>query len=78
MSVSPDQREAVVTYVQAQAPVNAKPQLLRLLGLNSEWDYEDEATGIAYGGDELMARGLRLAVPWGDYTSQQFHLVAKQ
>ena len=75
MSVSEDRCEAVVTHVTAQAPVNGRGGLLRLRGLNAQWDYRDEDSGAVYGGDELMEHGLPLKKPWGDYMGQQFHLV---
>lgn len=76
MSVSEDGREAVVTHVFTLAQPNAKPALLRLVGLNPSLDYRDEATGRVYGGDELMHHGIRIEVPWNDYRAQQFHLIA--
>ena len=76
MSVSKDKREAVVTHVYAQAIPNMKDKLLRLTGLDPAMTYRDDMTGKTYGGDELMYYGIRLKKPWGDYMSQQWHLVA--
>ena len=76
MHVSGDKREAVVTHVYAQAIPNMKDKLLRLTGLDPQLTYRDEETGKTYGGDELMYYGIRLRKPWGDYMSQQWHLVA--
>ncbi|MBQ7485941.1 MAG: alpha-galactosidase, partial [Clostridia bacterium] len=76
MMVSRDQREALVTHVYAQAFPNQKSRLLRLNGLNPELDYLDEASGIVYGGDELMQHGIPLKTAWNDYMAQQFHLTA--
>ena len=76
MSVSDDKREAIVTHVYAQAVPNMKDQLMRLTGLDESLTYRDVDTGITYGGDELMYYGIALKKPWGDYMSQQFHLVA--
>ena len=39
-------------------------------------DYVDVETGEVYGGDELMLHGIIVKKPWGDYSSQQFHLKA--
>ena len=75
MTVSADKREAVVTHVYAQAVPNMKDQLMRLTGLDETLTYRDTDTGITYGGDELMYYGIALKKPWGDYMSQQFHLV---
>ena len=77
MSVSEDRREAVVTHVYGQAVPNTKDGLLRLTGLDPDLTYRDAQTGKTYGGDELMYYGLRLKAPWGDYMSQQWHLVAE-
>ena len=76
MTVSEDKREAVVTHVYAQAVPNMKNQLMRLSGLDASLTYRDADTGVVYGGDELMYYGIELQKPWGDYMSQQFHLVA--
>jgi alpha-galactosidase len=76
MHVSADKREAVVTHVCAQAVPNMKDKLLRLAGLDPDLTYRDEDTGMTYGGDELMYYGIALKKPWGDYMSQQFHLIA--
>ncbi|MBQ7887525.1 MAG: alpha-galactosidase, partial [Clostridia bacterium] len=76
MSVTKDKREAVVTHVYAQAIPNMKDKLLRLTGLDPTLTYRDDVTGKTYGGDELMYYGIILKKPWGDYMSQQWHLVA--
>ena len=76
MSVSEDKNEAVATYVYAQSVPNMKEKLLRLKGLDPKKTYRDADTGRIYGGDELMYYGVKLAKPWGDYMSQQFHFVA--
>ena len=74
MSVSEDQSEAVVTHVFAQAVPDVSKTLLRLRGLNPQWDYRDEDTGRVYGGDELMEHGIVIDRPWGDYKGEQFRL----
>ncbi|MBQ7785005.1 MAG: alpha-galactosidase [Clostridia bacterium] len=76
MSVSDDKREAIVTHVYAQAVPNMKQQLMRLTGLDPALIYRDTDTGLTYGGDELMYYGIALRKSWGDYMSEQFHLVA--
>ena len=78
MSVSPDRREAVVTHVFAQAFPNQKDTLLPLRGLDPDANYRDEDSGVVYGGDELMYRGIPLRRTWGDYMAQQFHLIAEE
>ena len=76
MSVTEDKRQAVVTHVYAQAIPNMKDKLLRLTGLDPALTYRNTQTGKTYGGDELMYYGIILKKPWGDYMSQQWHLVA--
>ena len=76
MSVSEDKREAMVTHVHTLGQPNPKDVLLRLRGLDPDLDYVDVKTGEVYGGDELMLHGIIVKKPWGDYSSQQFHLKA--
>ena len=75
MSVSPDRKKAVVTHVYKDGQVNRIPALLRLTGLSPDADYRLE-DGTVYGGDELMARGIPLSEPKGNYHAQQFFLEA--
>lgn len=75
MSVSADQREALVTHVYDQCRPNEKPRLLKLKGLRPDRDYRDAESGKVYGGDELMQYGIPLKNPWNDYFAQQFHLI---
>ena len=76
MSVSEDKREAIVTQVYGECLPNMKDRLMRLKGLDSSLTYQDKATGLTYGGDELMYYGIAIKAPWGDFMSQQIHLVA--
>ena len=74
IQVAQDGSRAVVTHVQAQAQPNARPQLLKLAGLDPEADYRDTETGRIYGGDELMLYGLAVPAPQQDYASCQVWL----
>ena len=74
IQVAQDGSRAVVTHVQAQARPNARPQLLKLAGLDPEADYRDTETGRIYGGDELMLYGLAVPAPRQDYASCQVWL----
>jgi len=76
MSVSEDKREAVVTQVYGECLPNMKDRVMRLKGLDASLTYQDKATGRTYGGDELMYYGITIKAPWGDFMSQQIHLVA--
>ena len=78
MSVAENRSEAIVTHVFAQAQPNTPATLLRLSGLDPDRRYRDEDSGIVYGGDELMYRGIPLKATWGDYMAQQFHLIAEK
>ena len=62
MSVSPDRREAIFTFVRNRAIPNVLPSLVRLRGLDAGKRYRIEQTGEVYGGDELMNVGLCLPV----------------
>ncbi|MBQ8137509.1 MAG: GH36 C-terminal domain-containing protein, partial [Clostridia bacterium] len=48
--------------------------LLKLAGLDENADYRDEDTGLVFGGDELMRRGIPLPALHSDYDSAQFFL----
>ena len=74
IQVAQDGSRAVVTQVQAQARPNARPQLLKLAGLDPEADYRDTETGRIYGGDELMLYGLAVPALQQDYASCQVWL----
>ena len=77
MTVPPDRDRAVVTHVYRNGLPNHIPGLLRLSGLDPDRDYTDEDSGLTFGGDELMARGIPLGAPRGDYASRQFFLRAR-
>ena len=62
MSVSPDRREAIFTFVRNRAIPNVLPSLVRLRGLDAGKRYRIEQTGEVYGGDALMNVGLCLPV----------------
>ena len=74
ISVAQDGSRAVVTHVQALSRPNARPQLLKLAGLDPEENYRDTESGKVYGGDELMLKGLPVPASWKDYASCQIWL----
>lgn len=76
ISVSPDQKDAVFTYVRAQITANVPPSLVRLAGLNPEWKYTVQETGESFGGDEMMYSGVLCRVGQGDAASLRYTLKA--
>ena len=69
-----DGSRAVLTHVHSLARPNARPQLLKLAGLEPDADYRDMDSGTVYGGDELMLRGIAIPPAWDDYASTQIWL----
>ncbi|USK28936.1 alpha-galactosidase [Metabacillus hrfriensis] len=86
MIVSKDQTEAFIGWYQVLATPNPKKiQTLKLAGLDANSTYHVNGSDQAYGGDELMQRGLQLPVEYngvnknhaergGDFQSSVFHL----
>ena len=72
ISVAQDGSRAVATHVAAQSMPFMRPRMLKLAGLDAEACYREEGSGKIYGGDELMARGIPLALARGDYQATQF------
>ena len=76
ITVSRDRSEAVLMYTRPQVQPNTDAPLLRLRGLDPARRYTVEETGEVYGGDELMASGLSIPLPWGDAASVSLTLRA--
>ncbi|MGN1020543.1 MAG: alpha-galactosidase [Aristaeellaceae bacterium] len=76
ITVSADQREAVLMAVRDLAQPNASPLLVRLAGLDPRLQYRVEETGEVYGGDELTYSGYGIAFPQGDAASVSLTLRA--
>jgi alpha-galactosidase len=76
MTVSRDQRRAVVFFFQVLAQPNAPQTVLRARGLDPDRVYTVDGPGMAgtFGGDELMGVGLRLPDLRGDYRSLRISL----
>ncbi|WP_057912704.1 alpha-galactosidase [Peribacillus muralis] len=89
MVVSKDQTEAFAGWYQVlAAPSPKKINVLKLAGLDAFSTYHVNGSDQAYGGDELMQRGLPLPVEYngvnknqaergGDFQSNVFHLTKK-
>jgi alpha-galactosidase len=74
ISVSPDQRDAAVTFVRRLAEPNAPQTVLRLAGLDPSRRYTIDGLSGQWGGDELMGWGLRLPDLTGDSASLRLRL----
>ena len=74
--VSPDKREALVTYVVIRAEVEER-HCLRLAGLDPKKMYRDQETGMLLSGAALMNAGLNLQGRFHDMTSRIIHLIAE-
>lgn len=89
MFVSPDQREAVVSWIQVLALPNAPHSLLHMAGLNPSLDYElipielgenpkpNSKAPLVLGGDVLINAGIRIANHQGDFHAKVWHLKAR-
>jgi alpha-galactosidase len=76
MSVSPDRRDAAVTFVRRLAEPNAPQTVLRLQGLDPGLRYTIDGISGEWGGDELMGWGWRLPDLTGDAASLSLRLRA--
>ena len=71
--VSPDRSAALVSVVFTANRANHPFYALRLRGLDKTARYRVDG-GQTYTGGALMAAGLPLPYPWGDYGAMQFYL----
>lgn len=76
MFVSEDQREALVYYFRVLAVPHPPRRMLRLSGLNPDFDYRLEESGEVCGGDCLMQAGLLLPELQRDFVSGCYRLKA--
>jgi alpha-galactosidase len=77
MFVSPDGREALVNTVVTHQRANGPFIRIRLRGLKPDAVYSLEGTGERFTGAALMEGGYAFPPFWGDYPSQQLHLVCE-
>lgn len=75
-TVSLDKNEVVLSVVKVMA--SAQPYLTKtkLVGLDPEKQYEDQASHEVYGGDELMNLGIYDPVEHGDFMAYLYHFKA--
>lgn len=76
MVVSPDQNEAVVTWVQVLSYAQPYLTKTKLVGLDPDKHYRDMDSGEVYGGDELMNLGIYDPVVRKDFASKMYHFKA--
>jgi len=76
MFVSEDRSEALLFYFRVLAVPMPAPTVLRLRGLNPDYDYVVDGEGAPLGGDRLMHAGLLVPNLKGDYASRPFRLRA--
>lgn len=74
ITVSRDQRQAVLTVVRSRALANTFPPLVRLRGLDPDRAYTVRETGEAFTGAELMTLGLCCPLGMGDAASVVYTL----
>jgi alpha-galactosidase len=73
--LAPDGAETVVLAWRPTARFGHPPPPMRLRGLDPSGTYREQGSGREHSGVALAARGLRPALPPGDYASALLHLV---
>lgn len=75
-TVSRDKNEVVLSVVKVMA--SAKPDFTKpkLVGLDPNKPYEDQASHKVYGGDELMNLGIYDPIEHGDFKAYMYHFKA--
>ena len=58
--VAKDKSEAIVSFFRVLAQPNHPQVTIRAVGLEKNSIYQDERTGLTYGGDELMSVGINI------------------
>lgn len=75
-TVSSDKNEVVLSTVKVMASAQPYFTKTKLVGLNPNKHYEDQATHQVYGGDELMNLGIYDPVEHGDFMAYMYHFKA--
>ncbi|GAA2861264.1 alpha-galactosidase [Lactobacillus intestinalis] len=75
-TVSPDKNEVVLSVVKVMASAQPCLTKTKLVGLDPEKQYEDQASHEVYGGDELMNLGIYDPVEHGDFMAHLYHFKA--
>lgn len=72
--VAPDKSEVMVMVARTLADAQPVFHEIRLTGLEATDQYQDQQTGQAYFGDELMNLGLDVPDFYGDFQTTMIHL----
>ena len=75
-TVSHDQTEVVLSTVKVMASAQPYFTKTKLVGLDPDRRYEDQASHKVYGGDELMNLGIYDPVEHGDFMAYMYHFKA--
>lgn len=75
-TVSPDKNEVILSTVKVMASAQPYFTKTKLVGLDPNKQYEDQASHQVYGGDELMNLGIYDPVEHGDFMAYQYHFKA--
>lgn len=75
-TVSSDKNEVVLSTVKVMASAQPYFTKTKLVGLDPNKHYEDQATHQVYGGDELMNLGIYDPVEHGDFMAYMYHFKA--
>lgn len=75
-TVSEDKNEVVLSVVKVMASAQPAFTKTRLVGLDPNKQYEDQASHEIYGGDELMNLGIYDPVEHGDFKAYMYHFKA--
>ena len=75
-TVSPDKNEVVLSTVKVMASAQPYFTKTKLVGLDTNKQYEDQASHQVYGGDELMNLGIYDPVEHGDFMAYRYYFKA--
>ncbi len=75
-TVSRDKNEVVLSVVKVMASAQPDFTKTKLVGLDPNKPYEDQASHKVYGGDELMNLGIYDPIEHGDFKAYMYHFKA--
>lgn len=75
-TVSADKNEVILSTVKVMASAQPYFTKTKLVGLDPNKQYEDQASHQVYGGDELMNLGIYDSVEHGDFMAYRYHFKA--
>lgn len=74
-TVSKDKNEVFLMSCRVLSKANFIDPIIKLKGLDPNADYRDEESGLIYGGDVLMYKGIKPIYPWGDFSTYTAHFL---